>query len=79
MKNKTLKEFRNEVGLRQKDVAAQIGISVASYSKKENGLIKVSIIESKKMSEIFNKNLDEIFLACEFQKQKPNIKKGCEI
>ncbi len=68
MENKTLKQIRNEVGLQQKDVATQLGLSIASYSKKENGQIKVSIIEAKKLSEIFNKELSEIFLACEFQK-----------
>lgn len=70
MENKTLKQIRNEVGLQQKDVATQLGLSIASYSKKENGQIKVSIIEAKKLSEIFQRELNEIFSACEFQKQK---------
>ncbi len=65
---KSLKDIRIESGMRQKDVSDKLGISVANYSKKENGTVKVSITEIKKLCEIFNKEQQEIFLACEFQK-----------
>lgn len=66
--NKTLREFREEAGLLQKEIAEQLGISLPSYSKKENGLVKVSITEVKLLSEILKKDVGQIFLACEFQK-----------
>ena len=67
-KNKSLRELREEAGLLQKDVAEKLGISLPNYSKKENGLVKVSIVEAKSLSEILKKDLRQIFLACEFQK-----------
>ena len=68
LKNKSLKELREEAGLLQKDVAEKLGISLPNYSKKENGLVKVSIVEAKSLSKILKKDLSQIFLACEFQK-----------
>ena len=68
LKNKSLKELREEAGLLQKDVAEKLGISLPNYSKKENGLVKVSIVEAKSLSKILKKDLRQIFLACEFQK-----------
>lgn len=68
LKNKSLKELREEAGLLQKDVAEKLGISLSNYSKKENGIVKVSIVEANSLSKILKKDLSQIFLACEFQK-----------
>lgn len=58
-----IKELREKAGLKQGDVAEKLDISIANYSKKENGIIKFSIEEANVISKLFNKSIDEIFLS----------------
>lgn len=59
----TLRELRNKYGLKQKDMAKLIGISVSSYNYKENGLSDFTLSEIKKIIEIFNESFENIFLS----------------
>ena len=56
-----LKTIRENLGYKQEDIAELIGVSLPNYCKKENGDVKVSLIEAKKISTKFNMSIDEIF------------------
>ena len=56
-----LKEFREKAGKRQNEIAAIINVSLPNYCKKENGDIRVSLLEAKVLSEYFNASIDDIF------------------
>lgn len=57
-----VKEFRQKKGLKQKQVANEMGISTANYSKKENGSIKFSVDEGCMLAKILDARVEEIFL-----------------
>ena len=59
--NYKLKGARVEKGLTQEDMAERIGISTYSYLMKENGKRDFTLTEMKKICEILNKELSEIF------------------
>lgn len=59
--NHKLKGARVEKGLTQEDMAERIGISTYSYLMKENGKRDFTLTEMKKICEILNKELSEIF------------------
>jgi len=59
--NHKLKGARVEKGLTQEDIAKRIGISTYSYLMKENGKRDFTLTEMKKICEILNKELSEIF------------------
>lgn len=42
-------------------MADLIGVSKASYSKKENGLVKFSLKEAKIIADTFDESIEEIF------------------
>ncbi len=56
-----LKGARVEKGLTQEDMAEKIGISTYSYLMKENGKRDFTLTEMKKICEILDKELSEIF------------------
>lgn len=56
-----LKTIREKLGYKQEDIAELIGVSLPNYCKKENGTVKVSLIEAKKISTKFNMGIEEIF------------------
>ena len=56
-----LKGARVEKGLTQEDMAKRIGISTYSYLMKENGKRDFTLTEMKKICEILDKELSEIF------------------
>ena len=56
-----LKGARVEKGLTQEDMAKRIGISTYSYLMKENGKRDFTLSEMKKICEILDKELSEIF------------------
>ncbi|MBQ3110449.1 MAG: helix-turn-helix transcriptional regulator [Clostridia bacterium] len=56
-----LKELREAENIEQRDMAKIIGVSPASYSKKENGIIRCSLDEAKKIADFFHKSIEEIF------------------
>ncbi len=55
-----IKKIRENRGLLQKDVADLLGMSEANYSKKENGLVKFSIIEIQKLAKAFDCKIDDL-------------------
>ncbi|HHW90712.1 MAG TPA: helix-turn-helix transcriptional regulator [Clostridiales bacterium] len=59
--NHKLKGTRVEKGLTQEDMAEKIGISTYSYLMKENGKRDFTLTEMKKICEILDKELSEIF------------------
>ena len=59
--NHKLKGTRVEKGLTQEDMAKRIGISTYSYLMKENGKRDFTLTEMKKICEILDKELSEIF------------------
>jgi len=59
--NYKLKGARVEKGLTQEDIAKMIGISTYSYLMKENGKRDFTLTEMKKICEILDKELSEIF------------------
>lgn len=62
MKQWTIKRLRDEHNLTQQQMADKLGISVYSYSRKENGITSFLDYEMFAVREIFNKPVDEIFL-----------------
>lgn len=69
----SVKAFRELIGKRQEDFAKIIGVSTVNYSKKENGMVKFSLDEAKKISLYFHKPIEEIFFANEVSKNEPPI------
>lgn len=59
--NDKLRELRLSKNLSGDDMAKLLGLSKGTYSKKENGTVKFSLIEAKRISEVFKKNIEEIF------------------
>lgn len=70
---KTLRELREERGLTQGDMAKIIGISMPNFSKKENGIIRVSLEEAKKMADLFGVKIDDIFFAIKGSKKETKL------
>lgn len=60
MKELTLAECRNNVGLTQEQVAERLGISRARYSQIENDPTTVTIRQAKAIAEIFGRSYSDI-------------------
>ena len=61
-----LKKFRNEIGLTQKAMAKELGITLSMYEKVEGGRAKVSSKFMKRFKHRFPAcSLDDIFFTCE--------------
>lgn len=67
-----VKEFRENRGLRQDDMAAILEVSPATYCKKENGAIKFSLPEAKKLADFFNTTIEAIFFTNEVSEIETN-------
>lgn len=67
---KTLKEWREEKGLTQADMAKELGIVVSSYNMYETGQRAVPFDKAKKIAEILNAGMDDIFLPQKFTVSK---------
>ncbi len=63
-----VKEIRLNSNVKQEKMAEILDMSVANYSKKENGYLKWTITEAKKIADFFGKTMDEIFFANEVSK-----------
>lgn len=57
---RTVAQLRNELGYTQPEVAKVLGITVAAYSRKENGKRPWFEVEMQKLAEFFGVTLDEI-------------------
>ncbi|MEX5836439.1 helix-turn-helix transcriptional regulator [Bacillus velezensis] len=53
--------LREKHGLKQDDMARTLGITKATYSKKENSYIKFSLEESRVLANFFETTIDELF------------------
>ena len=54
--------LRKQNNITQDEIARMLGISVKQYNYKENGKSKFNCDEMFKISNYFNKKIDEIFL-----------------
>jgi transcriptional regulator with XRE-family HTH domain len=55
-----IKKLREDKGLMQKEVAAQIGLKPAHYNKIENGLVEPSIETLDKLAALYGISIDAI-------------------
>ena len=60
---RNLKSFRAKYGLTQMQMAEKLDITTATYSSKENGKKQFTLEEAKKIAEIFNTSIDNIFFS----------------
>lgn len=58
---KKLKEMRQQENVSGEELAKVLGITKATYSKKENGLVKFSLDEAKLISDRFKRKIEDIF------------------
>lgn len=65
-----LRELRLNNNLRQEDLAAVIGVTLSAYNKKENGELRVSLLEAKKIAEFYRKPIEDIFFANDVSKME---------
>ncbi|MDU2694226.1 MAG: XRE family transcriptional regulator [Clostridium sp.] len=56
-----VKELRRKNNIKLNEMAVLLEMSTANYSKKENGLVKFSLIEAKKISDLFHMQIEDIF------------------
>lgn len=62
MEKKTLKEYREEKGLKQKFVSDYLGITRQSMSNKETGKSKYSALEVQKLCNLFGVDISAVAL-----------------
>ncbi|MDL2297217.1 helix-turn-helix transcriptional regulator [Bacteroidales bacterium OttesenSCG-928-B11] len=55
-----IKRLREERGLMQKQVAAELGIGYSNYNKMENGFREPSVAELQKLSRFFSITVDQL-------------------
>jgi transcriptional regulator with XRE-family HTH domain len=55
-----IKKFREERGMLQKQVAAEIGLNPAHYNKIEKGMVEPSIEVLDKLAKLFGVTIDQI-------------------
>lgn len=59
---KKLKQLRTEKGVSVEKLCDILGLETkAAYYKKENGTVKFTLSDAKKISDFFNKSIEEIF------------------
>lgn len=58
----TLREYRKKKNISAVHMAKLLGLkTAAAYFKKENGTIKFSLEEARKISSYFNKSIEDVF------------------
>lgn len=60
MKNR-IEEIRNERGIRQDELAKQMGVSRQTISSLENGRYNPSILLAHKIAQFFGMSIEEVF------------------
>ena len=63
-----LRETRNSSNTQLSDLLNLLGVTKATYYRKETGCIKFSLEEAKKIADFFGKKVEEIFFANEVEK-----------
>ena len=53
--------LRNELNIKQKDIAITLGISIKTYSFKERKISEFTLTEAFKLMKFFNKSFYELF------------------
>lgn len=73
-----LVQLRKDHGMTQQDVATALGISRSFYGLIEQGLRNPPLPLARKIADLFNKTVDEIFFAdaCNNMKQESAAKAG---
>ena len=61
MPNKELKKARIDKNLTQVEIAKLAGMNIATYNRKENGLRQFNESEIKKIAEILEVEIEEVF------------------
>lgn len=61
MKNR-IEEFRKEKGIKQEDLASEVGVSRQTIGSLENGRYNPSIILAFKISKYFETSIENIFI-----------------
>ena len=61
MRNR-IEEIRNEKGIRQEELAKQMGVSRQTISSLENGRYNPSILLAHKIAQFFEMTIEEVFL-----------------
>ena len=61
MKNR-IEEIRNERGIRQEELARQMGVSRQTISSLENGRYNPSILLAYKITRFFGMTIEEVFV-----------------
>jgi len=61
MKNR-IEEIRNERGIRQDELAKQMGVSRQTISSLENGRYNPSILLAYKIAKYFGMTIEEVFI-----------------
>ncbi|MBR3438449.1 MAG: helix-turn-helix transcriptional regulator [Clostridia bacterium] len=61
MKNR-IEEIRNERGIRQEELAKQLGVSRQTISSLENGRYNPSITLAYKIAKLFGMSIEEVFI-----------------
>ena len=56
-----LGSIRRSLKYTQKEVASVVGVSRHIWSRKERGLITITLLEASKVAQMFNMTIDEIF------------------
>lgn len=61
MPNKELKKARIDKNLTQVEIAKLAGMNIATYNRKENGIIEFKESEIRKVAEILGVSVEELF------------------
>ena len=61
MKNR-IEEIRNEKGIRQEELAKQLGVSRQTISSLENGRYNPSILLAHKIAQYIGMTIEEVFI-----------------
>ena len=61
LKHNMLKNVRKSKGLTQDRVARGLNISLSHYKSMENGIRNVTLMNARKLSLLFEKNIEDIF------------------
>ncbi len=59
-RGRIIRQCREEAGKLQKDIAHLLNITVATYSKKENGDIGLTLDEAKTLAEYYKTTIDRL-------------------
>lgn len=60
-----LRELRQAKGLTCEQIAEKMGLTKATYNKKERGIITITLSDAKKIASILDHSIEDIFFAHE--------------